>query len=126
MKLTVRCRRAIVLCLAGFGLLVSAEAQAEPPRVIDSMPKAGDVVDGRSVGYFVRFDRPIDHLRSSLSITREGKLVETLTPRADSAPEVLFARAAALPPGDYKLHWQVKTMGGADTGEGEISFKMAR
>jgi hypothetical protein len=90
------------------------------------MPKAGEVIDGRTVGYFVRFDRPVDHVHSTLSITRDGKLVETLAPRADSAPEVLFARAPSLPPGDYTLHWQVKTMSGVDTVEGDIPFRMAR
>jgi hypothetical protein len=47
----------------------------------------------------VRFDRPVDHIHSTLDILRDGKLVERLQPRLKSAPEVLFARAPTLPAG---------------------------
>jgi methionine-rich copper-binding protein CopC len=72
----------------------------------------------------VQFDRPIDHLRSTLAIMRESTLVETLTPLADSRPEVLFARAPTLPPGEYKLHWQVRTLDNVETVEGDFAFNV--
>ena len=81
---------------------------------MQSMPAASAVIGGRSSEFFVRFDRPVDHIHSTLAIMRDGKLVEQLHPRLGSAPDVLFARAATLPAGDYKLHWEVRTMAGVD------------
>jgi hypothetical protein len=53
---------------------------------------------------------------------RDGTLVERLTPRLESAPEVLFARAPTLPPGSYLLHWAVRTMAKVDVIQGDIPF----
>jgi methionine-rich copper-binding protein CopC len=95
---------------------------AEDCVMMDSSPAANAVIARRSSEFFVRFDRPIDHIHSTLDITRDGKSVERLHPRLNSAPEVLFARAPTLPAGDYKLHWSVHTMTGADATQGDIPF----
>ncbi len=89
---------------------------------MDSTPKAQAVIGGTSSAFFVRFDRPIDHIHSVLSIHRDGKLVEHLAPRLESAPEVLFARSPTLPPGDYTLHWAVRTMADVKILQGDIPF----
>ena len=90
--------------------------------MMDSSPAANAVIAGHSSEFFVRFDRPIDHVHSTLDIMRDGKSVERLHPRLESAPEVLFARAPTLPAGDYKLHWSVRTMTGVDATQGDIAF----
>lgn len=95
---------------------------ADAAHVVDSRPAAHAVIEGRSSEFFVRFDRPVDHVRSTLDITRGGKLVERLQPRLESAPEVLFARAPTLPEGDYTLHWAVRTLAGAQVVQGDIPF----
>jgi methionine-rich copper-binding protein CopC len=95
---------------------------AEDCVMMDSSPAANAVIARRSSEFFVRFDRPIDHVHSTLDIMRDGKSVERLHPRLESAPEVLFARAPTLPAGDYKLHWSVRTMTGADATQGDIPF----
>ena len=114
------------LAVAGLSALVlvsgASGARAQDIRMMDSAPKAKAVVEGRSSEFFVRFDKPVDHIHSQLAITRDGKLVERLAPRLESAPEVLFARAPTLPPGDYSLHWSVKSMMGANVVEGDIPF----
>ena len=51
-------------------------------------------------------------------------MIETLHPRLESAPEVLFAAAPTLPAGDYMLHWSVVTLQGAQVVEGDIPFKV--
>ena len=51
-------------------------------------------------------------------------MIETLHPRLESAPEVLFAQAPTLPAGDYTLHWSVVTLQGAQVVEGDIPFKV--
>ena len=116
-------RRFTIVGLAVLGIqAIASDASAQDARMMESAPKAKAVIEGRSSECFVRFDRPVDHIRSQLSITRDGTLVERLTPRLESAPEVLFARAPTLPPGDYSLHWAVKTMTGTNVVEGDIPF----
>jgi methionine-rich copper-binding protein CopC len=100
----------------------AAPARAQDVRVMESAPAASAVIGGRSSEFFVRFDRPVDHVRSTLDIMSDGKLVERLKPRLESAPTVLFARAPTLPAGNYKLHWSVRTMAGVEAIEGDIPF----
>jgi methionine-rich copper-binding protein CopC len=100
-------------------------AWADDVRVVQSAPAASAVIEGRSSEFFVRFDRPVDHIRSTLAITRDGKLVESLHPRLESAPEVLYARAPTLPAGSYSLHWAVRTLAGEDMIQGDIPFTVS-
>ena len=116
-------RRFALVALSCLGALWALQpAWAEEVRVMASTPAASAVIGGRSSEFFVRFDRPVDHVHSTLAIIRDGKLVERLTPRLESAPEVLFARAPTLPAGDYKLHWAVRTMTKVDVIQGDIPF----
>ncbi|MDP1966755.1 MAG: copper resistance protein CopC [Reyranella sp.] len=116
-------RRVVVIGFSLLGALVAASgASAQDVRVTESAPKASAVIEGRSSEFFVRFDRPVDHIHSQLAITRNGQLVEKLVPRLESAPEVLYARAPTLPAGDYDLNWRVKTMTGTDVIQGNIPF----
>lgn len=113
-------RRLVMVGL--FALAFSASAMAQDVRVTDSAPKAEAVIGEPSSSFFVRFDRPIDHIHSRLSIWRDGRLVEYLQPRLQSSPDVLFARAPTLAPGQYMLRWTVRTMEGVKTTEGDIPF----
>jgi methionine-rich copper-binding protein CopC len=98
---------------------MAGTATAQKIRVLDSTPKANTVIGRRSSAFYVRFDRPVDHEDSRLAIKQDGKVIEVLHPRLESAPEVLFARAPTLPPGRYSLHWIV---GGTPQFDGEIPF----
>lgn len=89
---------------------------------MQSTPAASAVISGRSSEFFVRFDRPVDHVHSTLAIMRDSKLVERLAPRLESAPEVLFAQAPTLPTGNYVLHWEVRTMASVAVIKGDIPF----
>ena len=111
------------LALIGlFAMVFSASAGAQDVSVLDSAPKAKAVIGEPSSEFFVRFDRPIDHIHSRLSIWRDGRLVEHLQPRLESSPDVLFARAPTLPPGEYMLHWTVRTMQDVKVTQGNIPF----
>jgi methionine-rich copper-binding protein CopC len=99
-----------------------APAWAQEIVVLQSAPKARAVIGEPSSEFFVRFDRPIDHTKSTLSIYRNDTRVERLVPRLDSAPDVLFARAPTLSPGSYTLRWAVSTPTGATVLEGSIPF----
>jgi methionine-rich copper-binding protein CopC len=113
-------RRLVLIGL--FATVFSASAGALDISVLDSAPKAKAVIGEPSSEFFVRFDRPIDHIHSRLSIWRDGRLVEHLQPRLESSPDVLFARAPTLPPGEYMLHWTVRTMQYVKVTQGNIPF----
>ena len=117
-------RRAIATLVASRICVPAAFAQTQGVHVLDSAPKAHAQIGRRSSEFFVRFDRPVDHIKSRLVITQGGRTIETLHPRLESAPEVLFAQAPTLPAGDYLLHWSVVTLQGAQVVEGGIPFKV--
>lgn len=111
------------LALIGlFAMAFSAPASAQDVQVMDSAPKAQAVIGEPSSSFFVRFDRPIDHIHSNLSIWRDSQLVERLQPRLQTEPNVLFARAPTLAPGEYQLRWVVRTMEGVKVIQGDIPF----
>jgi methionine-rich copper-binding protein CopC len=113
----------MLISLAPVGaVLLPAGASAQDVRVLESTPAANGTIDGRTSAFSVHFDRPIDHVRSLLIIRQGSEVVETLHPRLQSAPQVLFARAPTLPPGKYTLHWQVITPTDVKTAEGDIPF----
>jgi methionine-rich copper-binding protein CopC len=108
----------------GFVLLplLPYAASARTLQMMESSPKAEALVDGRNESYIVRFDGPVDHRSSSLTILRDGRLVRTLHPLLDSAPEVLFASSPRLPAGEYELAWSVKSMSDGDATQGSVHF----
>jgi methionine-rich copper-binding protein CopC len=112
--------------LTGLALLAPVPAWADDVRVMDSQPTAKAVIGEPGSSFFVRFDRPIDHIQSRLSIYRDGQLVERLEPRLQTEPNILFARAPTLPPGEYTMHWVVRTFEGAKVEEGSIPFMVKR
>jgi methionine-rich copper-binding protein CopC len=109
---------ALLLILRAF-----APAEARPLHVRESFPQAEAILDGRNAQYVVRFDGLVDHAASRLEITQDGKVVQSLHPLLDSAPDVLFASAEALAPGRYELHWYAKSPDG-DFSDGVIPFSV--
>jgi methionine-rich copper-binding protein CopC len=112
------------LALAALPILPTA-ARAQDLRVVETWPADKAKIASQSEGFFVRFDRPVDHIRSTLEIKRDGKIVQTLHPRLKAAPEMLFARVPALEPGDYMLGWTVTALDGVNVIQGEIAFSVA-
>jgi methionine-rich copper-binding protein CopC len=113
-----------VLLWVASDMLFAAGVTAQSGRVVATVPAANATIETRSTGFSVRFERPVDHVRSLLFIKRDGKIVEALHPRFKTAPDVLFAQAPALPPGDYALVWQVRTLSDAAVADGEIPFRV--
>ena len=118
-------RAAIAAMLAVAGGVSSPRAQSADINVMESAPAAHARIGRRSSAFFVRFDRPVDHRKSTLVIKQGDKVIERLHPRLESAPEVLFAEAPTLPPGDYTLHWAVITLQGEKTVSGDIPFQVS-
>jgi hypothetical protein len=104
--------------------LLRTGAQAAPPHVREARPQAQEILNGRHIEFFIRFDAPVDHAAARMAIMQDGRLVRALAPLLDSAPDVLFAGTEAPPPGKYVLRWEAR----APTGEaasGEIPFSVA-
>jgi methionine-rich copper-binding protein CopC len=102
---------------------ISFRVAAEPRHVLSSRPAADAIIQGRHAEYMVRFDGPVDHQSARLTITQSGKLIQSLTPLLDSAADVLFAGHEAPAPGEYRLHWDVRSSDG-ETSSGDISFRV--
>jgi methionine-rich copper-binding protein CopC len=119
-------RRFAIVALACAGVLAALSgARADELKVLETNPPANAVMDARSDGFFVRFNQPVDHINSRLLVKRADVVVETLVPRLQSNPNVLFARAPTLPPGQYTLHWMVKTMTDVRIEQGDVPFSIA-
>lgn len=114
-----------VLMMAPAASAVRAQQPSGDVRVVESTPAAHARIGARSSAFFVRFDRPVDHIKSTLVIRQGDKVVERLHPRLESAPEVLFAAAPTLSPGSYMLHWAVITVQGTKAIEGDIPFQVS-
>src|SRR5947209_786197 len=76
-------------------------AAARPLHVRESSPAATTIIRGRHTEYVIHFDGPVDHYASRMEIVQSGRVVRTLTPLKDSAPDVLFASDETPPPGRY-------------------------
>lgn len=113
------------LMMAPVASAARAQQTQDEVRVVESTPAAHARIGPKSSAFFVRFDRPVDHIKSTLVIKQGDKVIERLHPRLESAPEVLFAAAPTLPPGSYMLHWAVITLQGTKAISGDIPFQVS-
>src|SRR5712691_7025653 len=97
----------LVLRRIGFGLLcllgIQVFAQAAELDTPSPLRMESVTIGERSTEIVMRFDRPINHAGSSLLLLLGGKVVETIHPRLEAAPNVLFARIVTPARGDYVL-----------------------
>ncbi len=101
-------------------LIVAAAPPGQGPG--GTTPTVSVTTSGITSGYIVRFGGPVDHAFSRVVIMQDGRVLETLPVRLDSAPNVLFARSRTLPPGAYDLHWIVKATADNSISEGDSPF----
>ena len=104
-------------------VIVQPIAWAEELRVMDTGPVNNGIERGRTDEFFVRFNQPVDHIRSEFIIKRGDDIVEVLQPRFKTEPNVLFAERSPLPAGDYTLVWSVRALDGQQIAVGEIGFR---
>ena len=104
-------------------LVVQPAAWAEELRVVDTGPVNNGVERGRTNEFFVRFNQPVDHIKSDFVIMRGNQVVQVLQPRFKTEPNVLFAERSPLPPGNYTLVWTVRALDGQQLAVGEIDFR---
>ena len=104
-------------------VIVQPIAWAEELRVMDTGPVNNGIERGRTDEFFVRFNQPVDHIKSEFIIKRGDNIVEVLQPRFKTEPNVLFAERSPLPAGDYTLVWSVRALDGQQIAVGEIGFR---
>jgi hypothetical protein len=119
--MVVRSLRVIALVLF---CSVSLQSHAQPAGQQSAGPIRLEsvTINEHATELLVRFDRPISHSLSSLSLVRDGKIVATPHPRLEAAPSVLFARIPTPATGNYVVHWTVCPEGTNDRYDGEFSF----
>jgi methionine-rich copper-binding protein CopC len=118
-------RRLFALAVAALIAGDAGFAMAQVPRVLDTMPADRAVLTNASGEFYVRFDRPVDHIRSMMFIKQGDVVVRTLHPRFKTEPDVLFAMALPLPPGAYSFEWSVRTLAGAEVLQGQVPFSVS-
>ena len=106
-------------------LLAPAVADARALHVRESTPAAQAIIAGRHAEYVIRFDGLVDHRASRMAIVQSGRVVQTLVPLGDSAPDVLFASGEAPRPGKYVLRWRAISADDGVASGGEIPFSVA-
>jgi hypothetical protein len=119
--MTARYLRAIavgVLCM----LSLQSHAQSTKPDTKTSIGLQSATIGERGTELLLRFDRPINHVRSWLSLIYDGRIVEIIHFRLEAAPNVLFARIQTPAPGNYIVRWTVCPEGSDNRYEGEFPF----
>jgi methionine-rich copper-binding protein CopC len=114
-------RGLLAALLIGIGPAWAADMQ-----VMESRPAAQAVMTGSDTQFFVRFDGPVDHGASSLTVLQGGKVVQTLHPRLNSQPNVLYSGIRRLPSGSYVLHWEARSTADKSISQGDIPFSVAQ
>jgi copper resistance protein C len=110
--------------LAAGLLALAARAPAEAHAiVVHSTPAAGAKLAASPEAVTVRFNGRIDRGRSLLSLAEPDKTVRPLAIADEGAETELRARLQPLPPGAYRLHWQVLSADGHIT-RGIIPFSV--
>jgi methionine-rich copper-binding protein CopC len=109
--------------MVAFASVPGAACWARSMAVVDSFPMVDQIMDGRAKTFSIRFDGPIDHAASRLTlVTPSGK--RALHSRLESEPNTLFTNVGALPKGSYELRWEARSMDG-EVSEGTIPFKVS-
>jgi hypothetical protein len=112
----------VVLCWLGLQAHVQAADRDTPrPLRMESV-----TIGERGTEVLLQFDRPISHERSTLFLVLNGKVIETIHPRLEASPKVLFARIQTPMEGAYVLRWTVCPQGSNDRYDGEFPFTVGQ
>jgi methionine-rich copper-binding protein CopC len=92
--------------------------------LVEHVPAVTQLIDGNTLAFALRFDQPINHYRSTLTlVTPDG--TSMLRPRLSAQPNTLYSAIGRLMPGAYELRWQAYAASG-ETWEGAVPFTVAR
>jgi methionine-rich copper-binding protein CopC len=103
-------------------LVVPASALAHA-IILESRPAPNAAVAGPRIPIELRFNSRIDRKRSLLTLARSDGTATSVTLDATDQPDRMTAHLDGLPPGSYKLKWQVLAVDGHIT-RGDIPFRV--
>ena len=112
----------LILLLAVVSLLIPPPAAAHA-ILLESNPPPNGKVAAPDIPIKLRFNVRIDASRSRLTLVRPDGSVQPLAIGKPASEDTLSALASNLPPGDYRLRWQVLASDGHIT-RGEIPFSV--
>jgi copper resistance protein C len=113
-----------VCALAVVLLLLNVPIAAAHAVLLEASPAASSSVKGPDVAVRLRYNVRVEAGRSRVSLLMPDKSVKALTIGAQPSPDVLTAQASGLPPGEYRIRWQVLASDGHIT-RGEVPFTVA-
>lgn len=113
--------------MAMFAALVALPGAAAPAAahaiILKAEPAAGSSVAGPKVGILLQYNSRIDAQRSRLILDLPDGSKRALTILPQASLDVLAATADNVPPGGYRLRWQVLSTDGHIT-RGEVPFRV--
>jgi len=119
-----RCR-VLFLCLGAVVFLLTAASAGAHAILVESSPALHGSAVGPDVPLKLRFNVRIDVSRSRLTLVHPDGSSETLQIEGQAPPDTILSQAKGLPPGDYRLRWQVLASDGHIT-RGEIPFTVTK
>jgi methionine-rich copper-binding protein CopC len=97
---------------------------ALPMSLVEQVPVVTEIIDGSALAFALRFDQPINHYRSTLTlVTPDG--TSPLGVRLSAQPNTLYSAIGRLMPGSYELRWHAHTANG-EILAGMIPFSVTR
>jgi methionine-rich copper-binding protein CopC len=93
--------------------------------LLESSPSIHSSVAGPTIPITLRFNVRIDATRSRLTLVKPDASTQSLAIGKDAPADTLASQAQGLPPGDYRIRWQVLASDGHIT-RGEIPFQVTR
>lgn len=91
--------------------------------IVESTPKANDVISGPTLQIKVRFNARIDSKRSKLTLMAPDGALRAIPLAQQVSADSLMANVSNLQSGKYQLHWQVLASDG-HISQGDISFSV--
>jgi methionine-rich copper-binding protein CopC len=115
--------RALAAAVGAVAAASLAGASAQAMGLVEQTPAVNEIMSGSTLAFALRFDQPIDHQLSGLSlVTPQG--TRMLRARLDAEPNTLYSAVGQLAPGEYTLHWKARARDGQML-SGSVPFRVA-
>jgi len=121
MHSTLSCRLAALAASAW--VVLAASPTLAHAVIVEATPQVGAVLHDRAVDVRLRFNSRIDHRRSRLVLLDTVGKEVAVTFDQGAPADVITAHISNLPPGEYRLRWQVLALDGHIT-RGDIPFSV--
>ncbi len=116
-------RKSLTAFLLAAGLMIGAASATAHAIITRAQPAPGSSVAGPKVSIVLQYNSRIDGRRSHLVLDLPDGTKRTLTLLPQTALDSLSATAEDVPPGGYRLRWQVLSTDGHIT-RGEVPFRV--